>query len=274
MEVYMVGYNQKYDKYFSIERPNGTNTYTFILTQTSGTFILDGKEYDVPPGSFIFYNAYYPQYFKANGETYIHNWIHFLVNENDDYIFNQGIEMNKFYYLNNVTNITQIFELLNQEFYSQNKYKDLSVKLYFDLILTKIREKIDSASTSVNLLYKEDFDAIRADIYNFPAKNWTVKKMAGKVGLSESHFQHLYKEQFGTSVITDVINSRIKTAKLLLITTSKSLSAIAVELGYNSTSLFIRQFKSATSLTPGVYRKNNKIYDHVYSKDGSTIKEY
>lgn len=274
MKITMVGYNQKFDKDFSIERPYGTKTYTFILTQTSGTFTLNGKTFDVPPDSFIFYDAYYPQYFKANEETYVHNWLHFLIDENDDYIFKQGITMNQFYYLNNVTNITQLFELLNQEFYSLNMYKDRTVKLYFDLILTKISEKINSNSTSVNILYKDNFDSLRADIYNYPSQKWTIKKMASSIGLSESHFQHLYKQQFGTSVVTDVINSRIKSAKFLLVTTSKPLSAIANELGYNSTSLFIRQFKQVTSLTPGAYRKNNKIYDHVYENDGSTIKNY
>ena len=178
----------------------------------------------------------------------------------------------KIYYLNNVTNITHFFELLNQEFYSQNKYKARTIKLYFDLILTKISEKINFSSNPVNTLYKDAFDAIRADIYNFPSRKWTVKKVASIVGLSETHFQHLYKKQYGTSVITDVINSRIKAAKFLLITTSKPLSVIASELGYNSTSLFIRQFKAATSLNPGAYRKHNQIYDHIYEKDSLTVK--
>lgn len=264
MEVYAVGYNFKHDKSFLINRPAGfLDFYTIILTQTSGIFRVNNEEITVPANSFIFYDKESPQYFKSN-TTYIHNWIHFTLDENDDYIFKKGIELNKLYHLEDVNTINQLFELINQEFFSENLYKLDSVKLYFDLIFTKISEQIHSPKLSATVFYKENFNNLRSDIYNFPSKKWTVKTLAESVDLSESYFQHLYKKYFGISVMSDVISARIKTAKQLLITTSKPLHVIAEELGYNSTTLFTRQFKAVTSISPGVYRKNNMMYGRVY----------
>lgn len=264
MKIYLMGYNDKKKSDFCIERPNGTGYYTLLLIQTPAVINLYGEDIVTPPYSFIFYDRYFPQYFKANNDEYMHSWIHFSIDEGDEYIFEKGIELNKLFYFDEINTISQIFELLNLEFYSKNEYKDASIKLYFDLLLTKFSEKINTAPHSVNNLYSNDFNRIRTKIYNFPSNKWTVKLLANSVGLSESRFQHLYKEQFGTSVITDVINSRIKTAKILLISTTKSLDAIAEETGYGSTSLFIRQFKAYTSQTPTSYRKQYKLYNHIY----------
>ena len=264
VKIYLIGYKDKKKKDFYIERPNGTGYYTILLTHTASIFTFDGEDILVPPNSLIFYDRFYPQYFKSDGNEYVHSWIHFSTDENDDYIFQQGIEMNKFHFFNEATTISQIFELLNLEFYSKNQNKDISIKLCFDLLLTKISEKINTTLNPVNVLYHNEFNRIRTKIYNSPANKWTVKDLANSVGLSESHFQHLYKEQFGTSVITDVINSRIKTAKTLLVSTSMSLARIAEETGYGSTSLFIRQFKAATAQTPTAYRKQYMIYNHIY----------
>lgn len=79
--------------------------------------------------------------------------------------------------------------------------------------------------------------------------------MANEVMLSPAYFQILYKQAFGVTCMTDVIHTKIQTAKKLLTSTDMLVSEIADELGYNQVYHFIRQFKKITGITPGAFRK-------------------
>lgn len=76
--------------------------------------------------------------------------------------------------------------------------------------------------------------------------------------MSRSSFQHLYKELFGISAITDVILSRIDHAKYLLSTTDIPIKKISEMCGYNNDIHFMRQFKKVTEITPTKYREEEK----------------
>ena len=79
--------------------------------------------------------------------------------------------------------------------------------------------------------------------------------MADKVYLSESRFYTLYKHIFGISPASDVINAKMNAAKNMLLYSNNSVNEIAVLLGYNSTTHFIRQFKKYNGVTPARYKK-------------------
>ena len=50
---------------------------------------------------------------------------------------------------------------------------------------------------------------------------------------------------------------KISEAKKLLITTEKSVSSVACEVGYDDDNYFIRIFKKMTGFTPSKFRKLN-----------------
>ena len=84
------------------------------------------------------------------------------------------------------------------------------------------------------------------------------EELAERMHLSISHFQHLYREFFGTSCIRDVIDARIAYAQYYLTTTEMSIQALAVFCGYESELHFMRQFKKYTGLTPSGYREESR----------------
>ena len=98
---------------------------------------------------------------------------------------------------------------------------------------------------------------IRAKIYNQPQFNWTIEGLAHELAMSKSSFQHLYKDFFGVSAITDVIESRLHHSKYLLTTTNFSIKRIAELCGYTNETHFMRQFKYHIKQTPSEYRIHN-----------------
>jgi AraC family transcriptional regulator of arabinose operon len=82
----------------------------------------------------------------------------------------------------------------------------------------------------------------------------TVEQIASRINLSKSYFQHIYKELFGCSVVSDMIYSRLEYAKYLLKNSSLSVSAIAKMCGYENDTHFMRQFKRFEGITPSQFR--------------------
>ena len=82
--------------------------------------------------------------------------------------------------------------------------------------------------------------------------------LAAHVGLSTIYFRKLFTEIFGTSPISYVHKLRIRKAKEMLKSDHKSLSEIAIALGYANISDFSKMFKKITGLSPSNYLRQNK----------------
>ncbi len=78
--------------------------------------------------------------------------------------------------------------------------------------------------------------------------------IAAKAGMSSSHFSRTFKKVMGLSYQEYLNNRRIMKAKNLLRTSPRSISEIALSLGFADTTGFGRIFKKLTGQTPSAYR--------------------
>ncbi|MBQ7131489.1 MAG: substrate-binding domain-containing protein [Oscillospiraceae bacterium] len=106
--------------------------------------------------------------------------------------------------------------------------------------------------------YQDELENLRRRIYAEPALDWSAESISALIGLSTSRFQHLYKEQFETTILADVITSRITLAKNLLRHSDLSINEIAEKCGYSNFTHFMKIFKKKTGITATEYRKKNK----------------
>ena len=83
-----------------------------------------------------------------------------------------------------------------------------------------------------------------------------IPALAKKNGYSYDRFRHLFKEQTGLAPWDYILEKRIVMAKKLLENhASLSLTYVAHECGFGSSSLFSNAFKAKTGLTPSAFRK-------------------
>ena len=99
--------------------------------------------------------------------------------------------------------------------------------------------KIQQAVRYINDNYRSD---IRLDT------------VAGKAGMSQSHFSRTFKKVMGLSYQGYLNDCRITKAKDLLRTSPRSVSEIAISLGFSDPTGFGRIFKKLTGKTPSAYR--------------------
>jgi len=85
-----------------------------------------------------------------------------------------------------------------------------------------------------------------------------VSDMYRLMRMSASHFQKQFYKTFQESPKVWLDKERMKKAKFLLVSTTKSISQIATDCKYSSSSWFIVQFKKYCKITPKEYRVKNQ----------------
>jgi AraC-like DNA-binding protein len=83
----------------------------------------------------------------------------------------------------------------------------------------------------------------------------TVARIAGSVHFSKYHYQRLFREIVGDSVMSYVTKRKLSLAGKRLLETDKPILEIALEFGFDSHEGFTRSFKAYMGATPASYRK-------------------
>lgn len=258
MKFHAMGMNYRHGGDFEIIRPKGTGDNLLLIFKTSATVELDGAEIRVPPDGAVLYSAGSPQIYRANGDTYVNHWIHMDCCENDDFHLTSELPFNKVVKLTNTAEAEDIMRIIGREEFSELPSKERCMDLLIRMLLLKVGDgcRGGNAAGAANPHYSA-LTRLRADIYNSVGQFSSVEELAAAVNLSPSHFQRLYKEQFGVSCYEDLLSARIKAARYYLKKTDMSVKEVAAACGYENDVCFMRRFRQRTGLTPTKYRKND-----------------
>ena len=88
--------------------------------------------------------------------------------------------------------------------------------------------------------------------------NLSRKDVANHVFLNADYLDRRFKNELGVSISQYMLQKKLEFAKHLLADTDKSISDIALDIGYNNLSSFSHMFKHETGDTPMSYRKYKK----------------
>ena len=86
----------------------------------------------------------------------------------------------------------------------------------------------------------------------------TTGRIADHLFLSRQHLSRRFTREAGIPLAAFVRNEKIEEGKRLLRYTDRSVSAIAVYLGFSSQGHFSRVFREITGMTPGEYREKKR----------------
>jgi signal transduction histidine kinase/DNA-binding LacI/PurR family transcriptional regulator/DNA-binding response OmpR family regulator len=80
---------------------------------------------------------------------------------------------------------------------------------------------------------------------------------ARHVGVSEGYLSRSFNQETGLSLIHYLTRYRIQQARQLLATTEKSITEIAMEVGFSDSNYFSRVFRQEVGMSPLTYRRKN-----------------
>ena len=87
------------------------------------------------------------------------------------------------------------------------------------------------------------------------AEEFNLARLAEQAGMSEFHFNRLFKRAAGIPPLQFQIRLRMDTARRLLRETKKSVITIANDVGYSNPSHFAQLFRKETGQSPTDYRR-------------------
>lgn len=97
-------------------------------------------------------------------------------------------------------------------------------------------------------------DAVRY-IAGHLRQNPGVEEVAEHLGVSRRKLERHFAESLGRTIQNESKRLRVDLIKSLILETERSLSNIAIDFGFSSTSYFAKYFKDEVGMTPSAYRK-------------------
>lgn len=168
-----------------------------------------------------------------------------LANEPSDVIIEKIFE----YFSVNCENMHKVESEKLDELFEQLEKGEGDKRCIISDILTLVRDV--SATETRNLPIVE---MVKDIIMKNSEDDLATKEIAERAGISVYYLIHQFKKNTGTT-ITEYKNSlKITYAKKLLLTSDKSITEIAQECGFGSSSYFTKVFTRSEKTTPSEYR--------------------
>ncbi len=183
--------------------------------------------------------------------------------ENSKLIFNR-ISQHNTLSLNN-TSIKPILQSV-ESIYSESQIdaieKNEVIKLHLNLVFIELYRQINEQKLA---LEKGSNDFVQEQLYVFLElleKNIhhkkSVKSYAEMMNITPYQLNNVTKSTLNKSVSTLISDQVLLEAKRILLTTSNQVNQIALQLGFEDVSYFIRFFKKHLGHSPTVFRQNFK----------------
>ncbi len=104
----------------------------------------------------------------------------------------------------------------------------------------------------------ENLERVRRHIEEHFDSVLTNGQLAKLAGLSESGFNRVFKQHFGTTPARFVIEMRVREAARLLLQTDQTIDEIAEQTGFPNRAYFSRVFKKVTDEAPATFRRTHQ----------------
>ena len=258
MHIYQLGWNWKHQHPFTIERPNGHFGSQLILVRSKGRIVVNDREYHVQKNTAFLIEGGVPHCIYSDGEDYADDWIRFNFEQEDvEFINSLNLTFNVPILIKD-EGISKLISACVDIFDTEIDKKSETLDYILKAILRHISEYGNIRDKNTPNFYTDILNDIKKRIYSNPAYNWSVPQIAAEMNISVSHFQRLYKKQFGISCINDVFISRMQYAKDLLLKTDYSAKEIALMCGYQNYEHFSRSFTKYACVSPVQYRSKYK----------------
>lgn len=191
--------------------------------------------------------------------SYIHTTIDYLNGyynsvDKDDHPWR--LQFNK-YHFDNDTEVTDLINKLiricssgdmAKNIFADLNLKELLIRLLQSQHLQQISQEIETDSNHSRLHYVLNY--INAHL----TEKIAVDSLSRKAYLSRNMFFKWFKEQFGITPLEYINQERVKLDKQLLADKKSSVSSVALQCGFTDVNYFVRVFRKAEGISPGVYR--------------------
>ena len=247
-----IGIDTRHTGNFEINRPHGSGDCLLIIFRTDAALFLDGKEISAPPDSAVIFPLGAEQHYRSVCGSYVNHFMHFECGEGFEGL---PVRSGELILPNGSKEPEELLRMISREHMSESGSREMCIDMLIKLLLVKLSEQRAAPSARLRSAHSEMLSELRAELHSSAGQFRSVAQLAERANLSPSHFQQLYKQQFGISCYEDLLSAKMKTAQYYLGATMLTVKEIAALCGYDNELCFMHRFKERTGLTPTEYRR-------------------
>ncbi len=268
VHVYSVGVVETTEDYLWIPHEHKVKEITFVqsgsvfILANNSSYILNNKE-----SIFIEEDCPHSLYILDKTEPLLYNFGFKFIgepqNQTEKIIFDAltTVKNKKKFYdsSNSMLILNCIVEFLKKNTdsaeFSMDKQRESSKLLFQSLIYSFLLSYVDDINTPDKSSSDEKFcDAVKEYIILNCNKTLYVHDIAKTFSVSESSLSKKFKKHTNITIAKYIVIKRLELAKDLLLTTDRTVTDIAISLGFDDTHYFFNLFKKYYKITPNEYR--------------------
>ena len=210
----------------------------------SGSTQINDKTFYYKAGDFAFYKMGTPHdEYDPNPCDII--WMHFSFNIDN-------IDLKEGLFSDNNRELLSVLQKLRTAILKPGGIDSNLVEVYLaEAVITAFKCQNKTEDTTSRTNWEQILNYIDANIN----KEINFSDIAKHNNYSYDRFRHLFAEHFSKSPYAYLIEQRIEHSKRLLKNSSLSITDIAFDCGFNSSSQFCNIFKKRVGITPKEYKK-------------------
>lgn len=243
-----------------ISRRKDLMSYLFFYIKSGrGILNYNEKEYSVSPGDCVFINCQTPYFHQSSDELWALNWIHFY-GPTIHAIYLKYVERGgqPVFHPRAISGLDCLWNQLYQLASSSDYIRDMKINEKLFSILTLIMEESWNPEARILSSKQQSLIDVKEYVDRHYAEKITLDRLSEKFLINKYYLERIFKEQFGVSIISYLLNIRITQAKQLLRFTDKTIEQTGAECGIYPLYYFSRVFKQTEGISPTEYRRRWK----------------
>ncbi len=233
------------------------NSYLFFTVRSgSGVLHYEDRTYPLTKGSCVFIDCSRPYYHQTSDDLWHLNWIHFngptAAGIYEKYLERGGLPAF-------TTDLSPAYAALCEDLLtlagSETPVRDMKINAGLSELLTLLMtdswhpEAVRADSKKTALM------TVRSYLDEHYSEKITLDELAERFYINKFYLTRIFKEQFGMSINSYLLQVRITHAKYELRFSDKTADAIGRETGIGSGYYFSRVFRQVEGVSPMEYRK-------------------
>lgn len=229
----------------------------FLVTKGSGTLEYQNTSYHLSQGSCVFIDCRKQYSHHSSENLWELKWIHFF-GPNLEAIYEKYLESGgaPSFQAYNLDPFLQLWKQIFQFASSSAHIMDMEIYSSLVSLLSTLLNECGNINTISHSIHSDcNLLKIKEYLETHYSEKITLDSLSSKFFINKFYLTRIFKEKFGLSITSYLLQIRITHAKILLRFTDLSIEKISHECGMNDANYFSRVFKKIEGTTPGCFRK-------------------
>jgi AraC-like DNA-binding protein/mannose-6-phosphate isomerase-like protein (cupin superfamily) len=151
--------------------------------------------------------------------------------------------------------LNQLFEIYLAHNQQEDGYEFQIQILLHQIWQTLVKNFFLTSSLSDSNIWNPRIKKMIEFIHNHYMNNFRLDELSAEMNLSKSACCREFKKYVKCTIFEYLLDYRLMNSTSLLLSTNDSITTIAYQCGFGSTSYFIEKFRNKSGISPLVYRK-------------------